>query len=136
MSEITTAQLEGTGEQEIELHQPLPTEAEFTTESRVADVFDKGKAALLVMESNSKDTAGKPLFTVRMGLFLRGEGGFGGDAGTNGVGGTGGKGGDSVTGTGGDGGDGGDANSGIGGTGGGGGNSVEGNGGTGGAGGS
>ena len=69
------------GEQDIELHQPLPTAANFSISSRVADVFDKGKAALLIMEQAAKTEDGEALFTNRMSLFLRGEGGFGGPAG-------------------------------------------------------
>ncbi len=69
------------GEQDIEIHQPLPSEASVKTKRRVADVFDKGKAALLILEATSRDEAGKPLFTNRMSLFLRGEGGFGGPSG-------------------------------------------------------
>jgi acyl dehydratase len=60
------------GEQEIAIHQPLPTAASFTTE---------GKAALAIIENVSKDESGEPLFTIRMSLFLRGEGGFGGPSG-------------------------------------------------------
>ena len=69
------------GEQEIEIHQPLPSQASFTTEGRIADIFDKGKAALVIVENVSKDESGAPLFTNRMSLFLRGEGGFGGPSG-------------------------------------------------------
>ncbi len=69
------------GEQEILIHQPLPTEATFTTEGRIAEIYDKGKAALVIIENLSRDEAGKPLFTNRMSLFLRGEGGFGGPSG-------------------------------------------------------
>ena len=69
------------GEQETILHKPLPTEATFTTEGRVAEIFDKGKAALVIVENTSKDESGEPLFTIRMSLFLRGEGGFGGPSG-------------------------------------------------------
>jgi len=69
------------GEQEVVLHQPLPTAARFTTEGRVAEIYDKGKAALAIIENASKDESGKPLFTLRMSLFLRGEGGFGGPSG-------------------------------------------------------
>ena len=69
------------GEQEITLHRPLPTSASFTTKSRVADIFDKGKAALVVFENNSIDDAGEPLFSSRMSAFIRGEGGFGGPSG-------------------------------------------------------
>jgi acyl dehydratase len=69
------------GEQEIELHQPLPPETKLTSETRIADIYDKGKAALLILEVSTADEAGNPLFTNRMSLFLRGEGGFGGPSG-------------------------------------------------------
>ena len=69
------------GEEEIELHQPLPPEAKLTSETRIAEVYDKGKAALLILEVSSVDADGAPLFTNRMSLFLRGEGGFGGPSG-------------------------------------------------------
>ena len=68
------------GEQDVQIHRPLPTSAEITTRGRVAEIWDKGKAALVVVEYASRDTSG-PLFTNRMSLFLRGEGGFGGPAG-------------------------------------------------------
>jgi acyl dehydratase len=70
------------GEQDVEVHAPLPASAEGVTgEMRIADVYDKGKAAVAIMEIHGKDAAGKPLFTNRMALFLRGEGGFGGPPG-------------------------------------------------------
>jgi len=69
------------GEQEIELHQPLPPEAKLKSKTRIADIYDKGKAALLILEVSTVDAKGDPLFTNRMSLFLRGEGGFGGPAG-------------------------------------------------------
>ena len=69
------------GEEEVIIHKPLPTEAKISTETRVVDVFDKGKAALLIMETAAKDEDGDPLYSVRMSLFLRGEGGFGGPEG-------------------------------------------------------
>jgi acyl dehydratase len=68
------------GEQEIVLHRPLPTSAELATRGRVAEIWDKGKAALVVVEYATRDADG-PLFTNRMSLFLRGEGGFGGPPG-------------------------------------------------------
>jgi acyl dehydratase len=68
------------GEQDIEIHRPLPTAAEFKTRGRVAEIYDKGKAALVIVEYASSDERG-PLFTNRMSLFLRGEGGFGGPSG-------------------------------------------------------
>jgi len=69
------------GEQDIEIHQPIPTEATVTNSGHVAGIYDKGKAALVVLEVKTRDEAGKPLFTNRLSLFLRGEGGFGGESG-------------------------------------------------------
>jgi len=68
------------GEQDVELHRPLPPEAKLTGRSRIADIFDKGKAALVIVEVVASDADG-PLYTNRMSLFLRGEGGFGGPRG-------------------------------------------------------
>jgi acyl dehydratase len=69
------------GEQDVEIHQPIPPEATVTNKGSVVGVYDKGKAALVVLEVKTRDEAGKPLFTNRFSLFLRGEGGFGGESG-------------------------------------------------------
>src|SRR5579872_5641219 len=70
------------GEQGITLHQPLPTDAEFTTTGKVTGVYDKGSGAVITSESTSTDKkTGEPLFTLRQSIFIRGEGGFGGDRG-------------------------------------------------------
>ncbi len=69
------------GEQDIQVHRPIPTEAEIENEGRVADIFDKGKAALIVLEVETREKGGAPLFTNRFSIFARGEGGFGGESG-------------------------------------------------------
>ncbi len=69
------------GEQDIEIHQPIPSEATVTSAGEIASIYDKGKAALVVLEVKTRDEADKPLFTNRFSLFLRGEGGFGGESG-------------------------------------------------------
>ncbi len=69
------------GEQDVELHQTLPPEARVKSSARIVDIFDKGKAALAVLEVSTKDESGNPLYSNRMSLFLRGEGGFGGPSG-------------------------------------------------------
>ena len=69
------------GEQDIEVHRPLPPAAELESQPRIAGIYDKGKAALVVIEVATKEKGGAPLFTNRFSLFLRGEGGFGGESG-------------------------------------------------------
>ncbi len=69
------------GSQEIVVHRPLPTAARATVRTRISDVWDKGKAAVIVQEGNAVDEAGEPLFTTRSSIFVRGEGGWGGDRG-------------------------------------------------------
>ena len=69
------------GEQDITLHQPIPPEAKVINSGRVAELWDKGKACLCVLEVETRLESGEPLFTNRFSLFLRGEGGFGGEPG-------------------------------------------------------
>jgi acyl dehydratase len=69
------------GEQDLEVHQPIPPEATISNRGRVAEIWDKGKAALVVLQVDSADESGRALFTNRYSLFLRGEGGFGGEPG-------------------------------------------------------
>lgn len=70
------------GEQDLELRRPIPVSGTVVNEGRIAEIYDKGKAALVVVEIVSKlATSKEVLFTNRASLFIRGEGGFGGDPG-------------------------------------------------------
>jgi acyl dehydratase len=69
------------GEQEVEVHARIPTAGEARSTTRITDIWDKGKAAVLRMQTETVTPDGAPLFTTRMSLFVRGEGGFGGDRG-------------------------------------------------------
>ena len=70
------------GEQDLEIRKPIPTSGKVKTAGKVAGIYDKGKAALVVIETNSTlEGESEPLFVNRFSLFIRGEGGFGGDAG-------------------------------------------------------
>ena len=69
------------GEQDIEIHRPLPVAAEIESRGRVAELWDKGKACLAVIELVTSERGGAPLFTNRFSLFLRGEGRFGAEPG-------------------------------------------------------
>ncbi|MEJ8656901.1 MaoC/PaaZ C-terminal domain-containing protein [Streptomyces sp. MS1.AVA.4] len=68
------------GGQTITLHRPIPVRGRATSTSRVAAVYDKGKAAILVLRSEAADEDG-PLWTSDAQIFVRGEGGFGGERG-------------------------------------------------------
>jgi acyl dehydratase len=72
------------GEQRIELHATIPTSGTITTTPTIKAIYDKGKAALVVVETDSVDSKGRLLFRNTMGIFARGEGGFGGDRGPSG----------------------------------------------------
>ena len=70
------------GEQAFELRGPLPAAGTARTAATVTGIYDKGKAAVVVVESTSTDVAtGDVLATVRNAIFIRGAGGFGGDRG-------------------------------------------------------
>lgn len=69
------------GEQSIRIHRPIPAAAQAQTEARVAEIWDKGRAALIVLETTTREKGGEPLFTNRFSIFARGEGGFGGESG-------------------------------------------------------
>ncbi|MBT9447534.1 MAG: MaoC family dehydratase N-terminal domain-containing protein [Hyphomonadaceae bacterium] len=68
------------GEQSIELFRPLPAEASVAVTGRITEVWDKGKAAVLGVESLARDADGD-LFRTHATLFVRGAGGFGGERG-------------------------------------------------------
>ncbi|MBA0127014.1 MaoC family dehydratase N-terminal domain-containing protein [Haloechinothrix sp. YIM 98757] len=69
------------GKQEIVAHRPLPAEGKARARGRIADVQDKGKAAVIVQETEVTGEAGEPLWTARSSIFAKGEGGFGGERG-------------------------------------------------------
>jgi acyl dehydratase len=68
------------GEQSITLHREIPPEGKVTITGRVAEVWDKGKAAVIGCEGIVEDDRGL-LFTTKATLFIRGAGGFGGERG-------------------------------------------------------
>lgn len=69
------------GSQEVTVHAPVPASGKGRTITRIAEVWDKGKAAVVVQESRTEDLDGTPLWTARSSIFARGEGGFGGERG-------------------------------------------------------
>lgn len=70
------------GDQTLEVHRPIPAFGSVVQTGHVAQVFDKGRGALIVLEVVSVlEGTGETLFTNRSGIYVRGEGGFGGDSG-------------------------------------------------------
>ena len=68
-------------EQAITLHQPVPAAGTAVATGRVGPIYDKGKAALVYLETDVADLDGNPIWNTRSGLFIGGEGGWGGDRG-------------------------------------------------------
>ncbi|MFI9149302.1 MaoC/PaaZ C-terminal domain-containing protein [Streptomyces sp. NPDC053367] len=68
------------GGQSLIVHRPVPATGRATATSRVAAVYDKGKAAILVLRTDVADADG-PLWTDEARIYVRGEGGWGGDRG-------------------------------------------------------
>ncbi|MEE2776984.1 MAG: MaoC/PaaZ C-terminal domain-containing protein [Acidobacteriota bacterium] len=70
------------GEQGIELLGEIPAEGEVESISRCTGIWDKGGAAIVEFESESKLVGSDELLLrCRMSIFCRGEGGFGGERG-------------------------------------------------------
>ncbi|MFZ9629977.1 MAG: MaoC/PaaZ C-terminal domain-containing protein [Ilumatobacteraceae bacterium] len=72
------------GSQAVTLHRPIPAECTAITRDRVVAMYDKGKAAIIVMENTVTTPDGEPLYDTRSSVFIRGEGGWGGDRGPSG----------------------------------------------------
>lgn len=69
------------GSQGIEVHGPIPTSGSATLRTRITDVWDKGKAAVIVQQADAVADDGTNLWTATSTIFVRGEGGWGGDRG-------------------------------------------------------
>jgi acyl dehydratase len=69
------------GTQSITVNGPIPTSGQAVARSRIADVWDKQKAAVIIQETTVTSATGAPLWTTSSAIFARGEGGFGGSRG-------------------------------------------------------
>jgi acyl dehydratase len=67
--------------QGVEILAPLPVEGEASVVARIAEIWDKEKAALIIAECTGTAPDGTDLFRTRMSFFIRGAGGFGGERG-------------------------------------------------------
>jgi len=70
------------GEQYLEIRSfPIPTEAVTVSYPKLVEIQDKGKAAVVVTGSTTKDkNTGKDVFYNESTAFIRGSGGFGGNS--------------------------------------------------------
>lgn len=71
------------GSQQVTAHRPIPAAGTATTRTTIAELQDKGSAAVIVQESVTVDESGDPLWTARSAIFAKGEGGFGGERGAS-----------------------------------------------------
>jgi acyl dehydratase len=71
------------GTQAVTVHRPIPVAGKAVARTRIVDVLDKGKAAVIVNETTVSEPDGSPLWTARSSIFARGEGGFGGRRGSS-----------------------------------------------------
>jgi acyl dehydratase len=60
---------------------PLPPSGSAKSVQKFTEIWDKGKAAVIVSETTVTDPDGKLLWTTKRSIFARGEGGFGGERG-------------------------------------------------------
>lgn len=66
------------GEEQVSFTKPLVPGEKYTVQEKIVDLQDKGKGALLIIDSAISSSDTKELHaTVRTSLFVRGIGGFG-----------------------------------------------------------
>ena len=71
------------GAQTITLHRPVPAEGILQSTGRITEVQDKGKSAVIIVETETQDGDGNSLFDTSWSIVCRGQGGFGGERGEN-----------------------------------------------------
>ncbi|SNS69676.1 MaoC/PaaZ C-terminal domain-containing protein [Rhodococcoides kyotonense] len=69
------------GTQEVTVLGPIPDAGQARSTTRIADVWDKGKAAVILQETTATAPDGTDLWRATSSIFARGEGGFGGERG-------------------------------------------------------
>lgn len=70
------------GSQSISVVGPVPTSGSATVTTRISEIWDKGKAAVIWQEGTATSPSGEHLWTTRSSIFVKGEGGWGGDRGS------------------------------------------------------
>ncbi|MBD0859811.1 MaoC family dehydratase N-terminal domain-containing protein [Gordonia sp. zg691] len=68
-------------EQRVEILGEIPVDGEAEAVTEITEMWDKGKAALVVAQTTGTSLDGTPLWRSSAGLFIRGVGGWGGERG-------------------------------------------------------
>ena len=71
------------GQQAVTPHRQIPVAGTVTQRTKIVAMYDKGKAAVVVTETDA-EMEGETLYTTRSSVFIRGEGGWGGERGPSG----------------------------------------------------
>jgi acyl dehydratase len=67
-------------DQSLEVHTAVEPSGSAVVDARVDGIYDKRSGALVVVSAQAREPGtGTPMWTSRLGYFIRGEGGFGGD---------------------------------------------------------
>jgi acyl dehydratase len=69
------------GSEAVSVPGPIPPSGTGVGVTRITDIWDKGKAAVIWSETSVTTPDGSPLWTQKRSIFARGEGGFGGERG-------------------------------------------------------
>ncbi len=69
------------GEQYTAVTRPLPAKAKLTHKSKIKEIWDKGKNAVVVVDTQSFDETGELLAENELTMVVRGAGGWGGERG-------------------------------------------------------
>lgn len=73
-------------EQRVELLSDIPVDGVAEAVTEITEMWDKGKAALIVAETTATSLHGTPLWRSSAGLFVRDAGGWGGERGPSSAG--------------------------------------------------
>ncbi len=71
------------GAQTIQMRAPIPKSGTLLSTGRIREVQDKGKGAVVIIETTTTDGDGATLFDTEWSIFCRGQGGFGGERGAS-----------------------------------------------------
>ena len=66
------------GSQRVRLHTTLPPGGTLSTTAKIRGIYDLRRFAVVLVDTETNDDAGSPLFETTSQIIFRGEGGFGG----------------------------------------------------------